>query len=142
MIPLVVTKARALNTLYHAVYDLSYHLVLVTKYRRRCFTPEMLETARNIFAATLEKWEGELIEFNGEADHVHLLLSSNPKTAPSNLVNNLKTVCSRLLRRDYRDHLERVYRQPVLWSRSYCILTTGGASIETVRAYIENQAGA
>ena len=99
----------------------------------------MLSSAERIFKATLEKWEGELLEFGGEADHVHLLLEANPKTTPSVLVNNLKTVSSRLLRRDYREHLESIYHKPTLWSRSYCILTTGGATLETIRKYIESQ---
>ena len=101
----------------------------------------MLSRLCEIFVSTLEKWEGELIEFNGEADHVHLLISVNPKTQPSKLVNNLKTVSSRLLRRDFGEHLAEVYRgKPVFWSRSYCILSCGGAPISALKQYIQQQA--
>lgn len=101
----------------------------------------MLERLSEIFVSTLGKWEGELIEFNGEADHVHLLISVNPKTQPSKLVNNLKTVSSRLIRKDCGEHLARVYRgKPVFWSRSYCILSCGGAPTSALKQYIQQQA--
>ena len=101
----------------------------------------MLERMQEIFAATLLKWEGELLEFNGEADHVHLLLAVNPKVQPSKLVNNLKTVSSRLLRKEFGEHLNRVYRnKPVFWSRSYCIISCGGAPISVLKQYIQQQA--
>lgn len=101
----------------------------------------MLNRLNEIFASTMEKWEGELTEFNGEADHVHLLISVNPKTQPSKLVNNLKTVSSRLLRKDFGKHLAEIYRgQPVFWSRSYCILSCGGAPISVLKQYIQQQA--
>jgi len=101
----------------------------------------MLEKLKEIFDSTLEKWESTLVEFNGEPDHVHLLLSVNPKCQPSKLVNNLKTVSSRLIRRDFDEHLAKVYRgKPVFWSRSYCILSCGGAPISVLKQYIQQQA--
>jgi putative transposase len=113
----------------------------VTKHRRKAITKEMLERLRVIFRETLEKWRSELIEFNGEADHVHLLFQTNPTTQLSKLINNLKTVSSRLIRRDFRSHLSRIYRKPVFWHRSYCLISTGGATIEILRKYIEEQGG-
>ncbi|MGB5917375.1 MAG: IS200/IS605 family transposase [Phormidesmis sp.] len=130
-----------LSQLRHCSYSLQFHLVLCTKYRRKCITQAMLSRLNEIFVSTLKKWEGNLIEFNGEADHVHLLISVNPKTQPSKLVNNLKTVSSRLLRKDFGEHLAKVYRgQPIFWSRSYCILSCGGAPISVLKQYIQQQA--
>ena len=85
----------------------------------------MLERLRTIFRETLEKRHSELIEFNGEADHVHLLFRTNPAVQLSKLANNLKTVSSRLIRRDFSKHLNRIYREPVFWHRSYCLISTG-----------------
>ncbi|HBS82010.1 MAG TPA: IS200/IS605 family transposase [Halomonas campaniensis] len=85
------------------------------------------------------KWEVEVLEFGGEADHVHLLLGLNPTIQPSKLVNSLKTVTSRRLRAEFTEHLAQFYWKPVLWSRAYCLLTAGGAPIEVLRDYIENQ---
>lgn len=112
---------------------------MVTKYRRRCITQEMLELLQSISHRILEKWEGELLEFNGESDHVHLLVSIPPKSAPSALVNNLKTVTSRLIRKEFANHLDRFYKKPVFWSRSYCIITCGGAPLSVIKQYIEQQ---
>jgi len=75
----------------------------------------MLERLRQIFGDTLAKWECELVEFSGESDHLHILMSVNPKAQPSKLVNNLKTVSSRLIRKEFADHVNQVYcGQPVM----------------------------
>jgi len=124
---------------YHCVYDMKYHLVLVTKYRRKCFTAEILSRLEAICRELCQKWEVELLEFGGESDHVHLLLELNPTIQPSKLVNSLKTVTSRRIRKEYSEHLKHYYWKPVLWSRAYCLLTAGGAPIEVLREYIENQ---
>lgn len=112
---------------------------MVTKYRKECIMPEMLEKLKEISARILTTWEGELLEFNGEADHIHLLISIPPKMAPSNLVNNLKTVTARLIRKEFSEHLAKVYYKPVFWSRSYCIITCGGAPLSVIKQYIEQQ---
>ena len=130
---------QSLKTLYHCVYNLHFHLVLVTKYRRKCLTPPMREHLQGTFAALLAKWGGTLVECNGDADHMHLLIELPPTVLVSTFVNNLKTVSSRLLRRDYGPALARWYRQPVLWSRSYCVLSCGGAPLSVLRQYIEQQ---
>ena len=106
-----------IHKLFHCCYALSYHFVFVTKYRRKCFIGAMLERLREIVLGLCEDWQAELIEMNGEADHVHLLLELNPKCAPSVVANNFKTVTSRLLRKEFPALRDR-YRQPVLWSRS------------------------
>jgi putative transposase len=128
-----------LKHLYHCVYNLHYHLVVVTKYRRKCLTPAMRTTLKDLCARYLEKWGGTLIECNGEADHLHLLIELPPTVQLSRFVNNLKTVSSRLLRKTYQQELCRWYRQPVLWSRSYCVLTCSGAPLSILRQYIEQQ---
>ena len=81
------------------------------------------------------------MEFNGEPDHVHLLLSVNPKVAPSVLVNNFKTVSSRLVRKEFATQLHKVYLQPVFWSRSYCVVSCDGAPLLVLKQYVEGQAG-
>ena len=118
---------------------MKYHLVLVTKYRNKCFTAEILDTLKEICETQCNRWEIELLEFGGEADHVHLLLGLNPTIEPAKFINSLKTVTSRLIRKQFSEHLSRFYWKPVLWSRAYCLLTAGGAPIEVLREYIENQ---
>lgn len=131
---------QQLNSLFHSVFSLNFHLVICTKYRNKCIDSEVLERLQEIFKSTLEKWECQLIEFNGEADHVHLLIATNPKVRLSDLVNNLKTISSRLIRKDFKERFDSFYEKPVFWSRSYCLLTCGGAPLSVIKQYIENQA--
>lgn len=123
----------------HSVYNLKFHLVVVTKYRNKCITPEMLEDLMTISKDFLEKKGGSLIEMNGESDHIHILFEIPPQVELASMVCSLKTVTSRLIRKKYSEYLKKFYWEPVFWSRSYCILSTGGATIDTIRKYIENQ---
>ena len=124
---------------YHCVYKLTYHLVLVTKYRKKCLSNEMLNRLEEIVKKNCADWEIDLLEFNGEADHIHLLLEMHPNVMPSKFINNLKTVSSRLIRKEFEEELKPYYWKPVLWTRAYCLLTTGGATIDVIREYIKNQ---
>lgn len=128
-----------LRSHHHCVFDLKYHLVLVTKYRRKCFTESILSKLKILCQELCEKWDVVLEEFGGEDDHIHLLISAHPSMQLSIFVNNLKTVTSRLVRKEFAKHLSKFYWKPVLWTRAYCILSTGGATIETIRKYIESQ---
>src|SRR5450755_1646134 len=132
---------QELKTLSHCVFSLQLRLVLVTKYRRRCIDAAILAQLGAIFRGLAARWSCDLLEFNGEPDHAHLLLSVNPKVARSVLVNNFKTVSSRLVRKEFAAQLRNVYWKPVLWSRSYCVVSCGGASLSVLKQYVEGQAG-
>ena len=123
----------------HAVWDCHAHLVFVTKYRRGAFTRPILEDCETIMRNVCEKFGCTLDEFNGEEDHVHLLVTFPATIQLSSLVNSLKGVSSRILMRDHGDHLRRYLWEGHLWSRSYYCGTTGGAGIETIRQYIQQQ---
>lgn len=128
-----------LKSLYHCVYSLQYHLVIVTKYRKKCLTAPMFSSFEAQAKERCEAWGGRLVELNGEADHVHLLLELPPNVALADFVNALKTGTSRRLRNDFRAHLDPFYAKPVLWSRSYCLLSCGGAPLEILKQYIQAQ---
>ncbi len=131
---------QQIKHLFHCSFNLNYHLVIVTKYRRKCITSPILKRLKEICDQLSQKWECELLEFNGEADHLHLLLSLNPKVTPSVFVNNLKTVTSRLIRKEFSEHVKKFYwKKPVFWSRSYCMITCGGAPLSVLKQYIEQQ---
>ncbi len=132
-------EKSTLTSLYHCVYKLIYHLVLVTKYRRQVITPEMLDDLKDIFDSLCKSWNCKLLEFNGESDHVHLLVEAQPNMKLSDFVNNLKTVSSRLIRKKHKRHVEKYYSKPVLWHRSYCVVSAGGAPLEIIKKYIETQ---
>lgn len=115
----------------------------------------MLTRLEEIFKALMEKWEGRLVEFNGERDHVHLLLQYTPQTEPSKLINNLKTVSSRYLRKEFvaevnsgalrtgspsmKAQQDKVYWKDVLWTSGYFIASCGGVTVDQLRKYIEEQ---
>lgn len=124
---------------YRTVYDLNIHLVLVTKYRRKVINNAMLMRLGDIFASTCTKWNCYLSQFDGEADHVHLLIEFPPDVAISKLVNNLKTVSSRLIRRDFSARVSQFYNKPAFWTGAYFVASSGGVTIEQLKAYVENQ---
>lgn len=116
----------------------SAHLVFVPRYRRKVFDRDALERLRATFAAVCEDFGATLDEFNGEVDHVHLLIHYPPKVAVSGLVNSLKGVSARRLRQD-RPDLAKRYWSGGLWSASYFAASCGGAPIDVLRQYIEQQ---
>lgn len=134
-----MSNTQALHRNNSAVFRLVYHLVLVTKYRKRVLSGAMLDRASMLLGQLCSAWEGTLLECSGESDHLHALVDMPPKVRPSDLVNNLKTVLSRQLRKEF-PALRSAYRgKPVLWSPSYCLISAGGAPIEILRQYVENQ---
>jgi putative transposase len=124
---------------FHAVYNLKYHLVLVTKYRKECINREMIDRLEEIFREQCEKWQVDIVEFSGEADHVHLLIDAHPSMELSRFINSIKTVSSRLVRKEFGDHLSKYYWKPFFWTRAYCLLSSGGAPIDIIQQYIKNQ---
>lgn len=123
----------------HAVWDCHAHLVFVTKYRRGALTDAILTDCENIMRRVCDDFGCELREFNGEDDHVHLLIGFPATVQLSRLVNSLKGVSSRHLRRDHHDHLKHYLWGRHLWSRSYYVGTAGGAPLETIAAYVKSQ---
>ena len=122
----------------HCIFNLHVHLVFVTKYRRKVFTKAILDEMRGIFTKVCTDFEAELAEFEGEQDHVHLLVNYPPKISVSKLVNSLKGVSSRLLRKQFPE-IETWYWNGALWSPSYFAASCGGAPLSVIRQYIEQQ---
>ena len=122
----------------HCVFNMHVHLVFVTKYRKDVFTKSMLDAMKGMFEKVCSDFEAELTEFNGEDDHVHLLINYPPKVAVSNLVNSLKGLSSRHLRKDFPEIKNKLWGDS-LWSPSYFASSCGGAPLEIIKQYIEQQ---
>lgn len=120
----------------HSVSSLYIYLVCVTKYRRKILTAESLKTLEGAFSDVAQRMGFEVKEFNGESDHVHLLLEYPPKLSISQMVNALKGVSSR--RYGQAGH-PKPYGEPSLWSPSYFVSSVGGVPLEVLKGYIENQ---
>ena len=113
--------------------------MFVTKYRRKTLTPELLEYLRVAFGDCLKAWRCKLIEFGVEEDHVHVLVDIHPALEISVLINNLKTASARRARAGFAEHLGKFYWKPLFWHRAYFVGSVGGATLETVRAYVDAQ---
>jgi len=123
----------------HCAFLLHAHLVFVTKYRHKVFADRHLRRMEEIMRDVCADFETELVEFNGENNHVHLLVNFPPKVAVSKLVNSLKGVSSRRLRQEFPDLVRHYYRANRLWSGSYFAGSVGGAPLSVLKQYIEQQ---
>lgn len=121
------------------VYNLHAHLVFTTKYRRGALTDPVLTRCQETMAAVCQDFGAELREFDGETDHVHLVVHYPPTVALSRLVNSLKGVSARYLRQEFQAHLTRYLWGDHLWSPSYFAGSCGGAPLAVVKEYIERQ---
>jgi putative transposase len=129
-----------MRTSNHAAHSLHYHVILTIKYRHDCLTREMLDRLRVIFTDVSRSWRCELIEFGGEADHVHLLIEAHPSMNLARFVGNLKTVSSRYIRKEFAEHLRRYFWKARFWNSAYGVVSAGGhASIEQLLAYVRDQ---
>jgi putative transposase len=126
--------------LLHSNYKLTAHVVLVTKYRKKAISEKVLLRLKEIFTDTLIKWECNLVEFNGESDHIHLLIDYKPDISLSKLIANLKTVSSRLIRRDFPELASKYfYNKPYFWTGAYFVASCGGVTVTQLKKYVENQ---
>lgn len=122
----------------HSVFLMYYHLVLVVKYRRKVIDDTISDYAKDKFVSLSEKYNITLVEWNHDIDHIHILFKAQPNSELSKFINAYKSASSRLIKKDF-PHVRKKLWKDMFWSRSFCLLTTGGSPIEVVKKYIENQ---
>lgn len=122
----------------HSVFLMYYHLVLVIKYRRMVFDDTVSERAKDIFEYIAKNYNITLLEWNHDGDHIHILFKAHPNSELSKFINAYKSASSRLLKNEFPSIRKKLWKE-YFWSRSYCLLTTGGAPIEAIKKYIESQ---
>ena len=127
-----------LDTNSHSVFSLNYHLILVTKYRRQVFDNEISDRAKAIFERIAPDYKIEVIEWNHDKDHVHILFKAHPKTEISKFINTYKSASSRLLKKEFPTIKAKLWEYK-FWSQSFCLITTGGAPLEVIKQYIMDQ---
>lgn len=127
-----------LDTNAHSVFSLYYHLILVTKYRKPVFDDEISERAKALFEAIAPAYKIEVLEWNYDQDHVHVLFKAQPKTELSKFINAYKSASSRVLKKEFPSMRKQLW-QDMFWSRSFCLLSSGSAPIEVIRQYIKEQ---
>jgi len=112
--------------------------VLVVKYRRKVIDDEISEYAKKVFIRIGEKYNITLVEWNHDEDHIHILFKAHPNSELSKFINTYKSASSRLIKKEFPRVKEKLWKE-YFWSRSFCLLTTGGAPIEVIKKYIESQ---
>ena len=123
----------------HSCFLLQYHLVLVTKYRKKVFNNDMETYLTRFVESMMKKNDCNLIEINYDKDHVHILFEAPVTLNLPNFINGLKSTSSRMIRRAFSDHLKSFFEKPVFWSRSYFICTVSEHTTKVVQEYIKNQ---
>ncbi|MFI8710303.1 IS200/IS605 family transposase [Bacillus sp. NPDC077411] len=122
----------------HSVFLLYYHLVLVVKYRRKVFDDTISDYAKDMFVRLSENYNITLVEWNHNVDHVHILFKAHPNTEMTKFINAYKSASSRLIKKEFSQVKKNLWKE-MFWTRSFCLITTGGSPIEVVKQYIEKQ---
>ena len=122
----------------HSVFSLHYHLVMCIKYRRKVIDDSISDRLKDIFVDIAPNYGVELLEWNHDIDHVHLLFKAKPNTEISKLINAYKSASSRRIKNEFPSIRKLLWKE-YFWSKSYCLVTTGGAPLDVVKQYIENQ---
>lgn len=124
----------------HAVFDLEYHLVIVTRYRHPVLIEDVKASLlRHTYRLFETNFDCKVLDVNMDKDYIHILFSAKPQIQLSKLVNSYKTATSRLLRKEFVEFLKPYYWKPYFWSRSYFISTVSEHFHDAVIAYIKNQ---
>lgn len=121
----------------HYVCDLKVHLVFVVKYRRKLIAPSVKRALISSFLRTCKTLKCELQESNGEEDHMHLLLEYPAPLSISTIVSRLKGASAKKVR--VLPSLNKSLWMKSFWSDGYYATSCGGASLDVIKAYIENQ---
>ena len=122
----------------HSVFSIHFHLILVVKYRKKVIDERISERLKEIFEYIQDNYNIVLEEWDHDIDHVHVLFRSEPNSNISKFINAYKSASSRLIKKEYPSIKSRLYKE-AFWSQSFCLISTGGANIETIKKYIESQ---
>ncbi|WP_411842372.1 IS200/IS605 family transposase [Salinicoccus sp. HZC-1] len=122
----------------HSVFLMYYHLVLVVKYRRKPIDDTLSDYAKEMFERLGKPYNVTLVEWNHDNDHVHILFKAHPNTELSKFINAYKSASSRRIKSEFPQIKQKLWKE-YFWSRSFCLLTSGGSPIEVIKKYIENQ---
>ena len=126
------------DTNNHSVFIMHYHLILCVKYRRRVINECMSERLKQIFLKISPNYNIALEEWNHDIDHVHILFRGQPNTELSKFINAYKSASSRLIKKEFPEIRSSLWKE-MFWSKSFCLITTGGATVEMIEQYIRSQ---
>ena len=122
----------------HSVFKLYYHLVLVTKYRKKVLDDEIVEYLKERFITIGKKYNIHLEEMNHDLDHIHILFRGEPNSEISRFINGYKSATSRMVKKLYPRVTKQLW-ESMFWSRSFCLISSGGVTTDIIRNYIQTQ---
>ena len=124
----------------HAVYALQYHLVIVVKYRQKAFVDnDVIDRVKQITKKQAEIFDCQILDQECDIDHIHIIFKAKPQTELTKLINSIKGVSSRLLRKEFSKRLKNILWGDSFWNDSYCLITTGQVTLDQLKKYVENQ---
>ena len=133
-----IRKSITFGSNSHSVFMLWYHLVLVVKYRRKAIDEDISKRMKEIYEHIAKSYSIALREWNHDKDHIHILFCAHPNSELSKFINAYKSASSRLIKKEY-PQIRKVLWKEYFWSRSFCLLTAGGAPLDVLKQYIESQ---
>lgn len=141
----IKSRKRIINIMkcdnnYHSVYKINYHIVFCVKYRKKVITDKISKRLKEIFLRICPKYKIDLIEWEHDIDHIHLLISAAPVTELSKFINAYKSASSRLIKKEFPAIKSKLWKE-YFWSRSFLVLSVGVTNIETIKKYIQGQGG-
>ena len=133
-----VTNTMNFDTNNHSVFILHYHLIMCIKYRNKVINDEISNRLKEIFGYIAPNYNITLEEWNHDADHVHILFRGQPNTNISKFINAYKSASSRLIKKEYLTIKKSLWKE-MFWSQSYCLISTGGVTVDVIKQYIQTQ---
>ena len=122
----------------HSVFSMHYHLIMVVKYRRKVIDDEISMRLREMFGYIGVPYKIKIEAWNHEPDHIHVMFSAEPKSELSRFINAYKSASSRLIKKEFPQIRKSLWKE-MFWSRSLCLLTTGGVTMDIIKQYIDSQ---
>ena len=122
----------------HSVFKLHYHLIICVKYRKKIINNDISNRLKEIFEYIAPKYNITLDEWNHDIDHIHVLFRGQPNSEISKFINAYKSASSRLIKKEYPQIRKSLWKE-IFWSQSYCLISTGGVTVDIIKQYIQSQ---
>lgn len=126
------------DTNNHSVFMLHYRLIMCIKYRNKVIDDAISDRLKDIFVKIAPTYNIMIEEWNHDTDHVHILFRGQPNTEISKFINAYKSASSRIIKKEF-PRIRKFLWKEMFWSQSFCLITTGGATVDTIKQYIQSQ---
>ena len=123
----------------HHVFRLMYHFVWIPKYRHKIFEEPFRSELKAIIHKIAYDYDIDIVELEIPVDHIHMVIRSEPKIAPSKIMQIIKSISAREFFKLHPEVKKKYFWGGKLWTQSYFVETIGNANEDVIRAYVQNQ---